>query len=225
MGCSLIIREKEGIRWLEFEQLQAFPQLKHGVILNPNGEQHITSLTGWHQQVIGEQCHGTHVSLIENVPQSKVPTCDGLITSLKNVAILTRHADCQAVLIYDPIQEIVANVHCGWRGSVGNILSKVIEQLPSHPADLLVCISPSLGAHAAEFINHESELPEHFHPFQTKPNHFNFWEISKHQLKRLGVLDQHIEIAQMCTYTDLRFFSFRRDRTQKRHVSFIGQGG
>ena len=222
MGCPLILREKDGIQWLEFEQFQEFPHLKHGVILNPDGEQHIEALTGCNAQVIGDQCHGTHVSLIQDLSQTKIQACDGLMTSLKNVAILTRHADCQAVLIYDPVKKVIANVHCGWRGSVGNIIAAAITKMPSCPEDLHVCISPSLSAQAAEFINHESELPEHFHRFQTKPNHFDFWEISKHQLTSLGVLDHHIEIAQMCTYADLQFFSARRDRTQKRHISFIG---
>jgi len=98
---------------------------------------------------------------------------------------------------------------------VQNIYAKTIQKLTelgSKPKDLLVCISPSLGPEKAEFINHKTELPESFLPFQVKENYFDFWEISKWQLEEAGVQEKNIEIARICTFCDEKdFFSYRRD--------------
>ncbi|MFO7628638.1 MAG: cytochrome c biogenesis protein ResB [Prochlorococcaceae cyanobacterium] len=62
-----------------------------------------------------------------------------------------------------------AAVHCGWRGSVQNILPQVIkvmaENYATAPADLLAVISPSLGPCCAEFVNYRRELPPAFEQF------------------------------------------------------------
>ena len=136
------------------------------------------------------------------------------------------HADCQVAIFFDPVKKVVANVHCGWQGNVQNIYAQVIQHLEaeygSAVEDLLVCISPSLGPENAEFINHRSELPSSFYPFQIKPNYFDFWEISKMQLKKAGVLGHHIEIAQMCTFSGEKdFFSHRRDKETGRNGTVV----
>lgn len=137
-----------------------------------------------------------------------------------------RHADCQAALLYDPVQKAIGNVHCGWRGSILNIYEEVVMQMNalygSQPRDILVCISPSLGPMAAEFIHFKKELPESFWKYQVKPTYFDFWEISKRQLLEVGILEKNIEIAGMCTYTNQKdFFSYRRNKLTGHHGTCI----
>lgn len=134
------------------------------------------------------------------------------------------HADCQVALFYDPIQHAITVTHCGWRGSVQNIYQESIAAMRSlygtKAENLLVGISPSLGPSASQFIHYQRELPESFYPFQVKPLYFDFWAISKWQLRECGVLPHHIEIAEICTYSHPEdFFSYRRIKTSGRHAT------
>jgi len=38
-----------------------------------------------------------------------------MITDLAGVALLVKQADCQAVILYDPVRNVISNIHCGWR--------------------------------------------------------------------------------------------------------------
>ena len=150
---------------------------------------------------------------------------DALITHEIGVALPILHADCQAAIFYDPITGAIANAHSGWRGSVQNIYGEVVKRLikmGSRPENILVSISPSLGPTCAEFVHFEKELPKEFHHFQVNPFYFDFWEISRMQLTALGILETHIEIAEICTHThEKEFHSYRRDKTEKRNATVI----
>lgn len=168
------------------------------------------------------QVHGRHVA--EVATSGTTASCDGMMTRVSNLALLVQHADCQASLFYDPIHHALATIHCGWRGSVQNIYQETVDKMralySSNPADILVCISPSLGPDAAEFINFQKELPEHFWPFQIRPTYFDFWEISRWQLSQAGILPHHIEIAGICTYKETEdCFSYRRLKRSGRHAT------
>jgi YfiH family protein len=253
----MILQEKEGVQWLEFEQLRQFPHLVHGVFLRKGGVSEKSSLAslnvggrvndlpehvtmnrkkireclGMKTLVIGDQRHEFHIHKIFDIePKEEIflpYSADGLFTTLKDVLLATYHADCQVGLFYDPKREVIANIHCGWRGNVQNIFGKTVEmlqqQMGSNPKDLLVCISPSLGPSHAEFIHYEKELPASFYPYQTQPTYFDLWEISYQQLRSSGVRGEHIEIARMCTYSQPElFFSYRREKDTGRNATVIG---
>ncbi|HPE84758.1 MAG: peptidoglycan editing factor PgeF [Chlamydiia bacterium] len=237
----MIEKEKEGLKWLEFEQLQPFVEIKHGVFLRSPPFDDRTVLTpqknaaekllGHPFLVLGKQVHKDHVAAIDVKPAQllRVEMCDGCMTSKKEVGLLVRHADCQAVIFYDPVCQVIANVHCGWRGSVQGILPKTVRQMEKRygcrPGNILVCISPSLGPNAAEFRNYQDELPETFYPFQIRPTYFDFWEISRFQLKQTGILDGNIEIAKLCTYSDpSRFYSYRQHKQCGFHLTCVSLG-
>ena len=165
------------------------------------------------------QMHGTNI--VEVNSGGKTAHCDALVLSKPNTAVLIKHADCQAAVFYDPVTKLAAAVHSGWRGSVQNIYKAVVEHLQMRhrckPENLLVGISPSLGPQAAEFRNYRDELPEHFYKFQVAPTYFDFWAISRYQLEATGILSDHIEIAQRCTYSEPNtFFSHRRSKERER---------
>lgn len=253
----MILQEKEGIQWLEFELLKQYSQIVHGVFLRKEGVSQKKSLTslnvggdscdlqnnikinrqsireclGVKSLVTGDQRHEDHILEVDQVSDADdifiEESSDGLFTKLKNIGLATYHADCQTGLFYDPKKEVIANVHCGWKGNVKNIFGNAVmrlqEKLGCDPKDLLVCISPSLGPSHAEFINYERELPKEFYPYQIAPTYFDLWEISYQQLRAAGVRSDHIEMARICTYENKeQFFSYRRERPTGRNVTVIG---
>ena len=139
---------------------------------------------------------------------------DALITRQPGLGLMIQQADCQAILLFDPLTPAVAAIHCGWRGSVLNIIARTIRAMTdafhTKPAHLRAFISPSLGPCCAEFINYRTELPSAFHRFQVRTNHFDFWQISRLQLSDAGAKPENIDQAGICTACSPDYFSYRR---------------
>ncbi len=152
--------------------------------------------------------------------------CDAVVTNIKGLALTVRQADCQAVILFDPDVEVIANVHCGWRGNRNNILQAAVSRMRrdfgSRPDRIRAAIGPSLGPCCAEFISYKQIFPDHFRAYMDKPNYFNLWAISRHQLMEAGLRDRHIECAEICTRcrTDL-FYSYRSEKTTGRFATLV----
>ena len=178
----------------------------------------------WRSCVWGRANHGKSIATVDEKSPEEIVDVDGLLTKTPGVTLMMKHADCQVAIFYDPIHHAIANIHAGWRGSVANIYQEAIKSMKqrfgSNPADLLVCVTPSLGPDEAEFIHFQEELPKEFLPFQVRPTYFDFWAISEFQLKEEGVLPHHIEIARLSTYANSHdFYSYRRDKRTGRHAT------
>lgn len=228
----MLRKKKNGTTWLEFELLQLFPEVKHAVFLGlPLGEATIEENGPVVQELFDlkhlarlKQCHKKDIVEVEG--GGLYENYDGALTAKKEVGLLIRHADCQGTIFYDPVRHVVANVHCGWRGSVANIYQETVDQMGrrygTDPEDLIVCIGPSLGPEAAEFKHYQEELPEHFWPFQVKPLYFDFWEISRMQLMEAGVPEEQIEVAEICTFSNEKeCYSYRRNRDTFHHGTLV----
>ena len=80
------------------------------------------------------QVHGGRAAVITSPDQARLadlPEVDILVTTVPGLGLLIKQADCQAVMFYDPVNRVVANVHCGWRGQVLNILGETVRLLQS----------------------------------------------------------------------------------------------
>lgn len=182
---------------------------------------------GIERLISAKQVHGCEILSVTKRPaeDAEHPGYDALITDLPGVALMIQQADCQAIMLHDPINKAVANIHSGWRGSVQNIIGKTVRAMRheygSQPRELLAAISPSLGPCCGEFVDYRDELPEPFHSYQVRPHYFDFWAISRDQLIESGVRRDHIEIAGVCTVCDPNYFSYRRDGVTGRFASVI----
>ncbi|MDA8165029.1 MAG: peptidoglycan editing factor PgeF [Desulfobacteraceae bacterium] len=188
----------------------------------------IKTALGVERLVSCRQVHGTTVRRVERAPEEDVEleSCDALITGVPGVGLMIQQADCQAVLLHDPVAEAVGIAHSGWRGSVGNIIGATIAAMTAayrtRPADLRAGIGPSLGPCCAEFVNFRTELPPALHSYQVRPNYFDFWAISRDQLLAAGVKKENIETAGRCTVCSPEFFSYRREGRTGRFAAVIG---
>jgi hypothetical protein len=166
--------------------------------------------------VSARQIHGDRIHCLDSHPAAdlEVDGVDALVTDLPEVGIMVQHADCQAVLLFDPLRRVIGAVHSGWRGSVQNILGKtvglIVFRYHSRAEDLLAVISPSLGPCCSEFVNHRHELPPHFQRYRAGENHFDFWRISQEQLIAAGLKPASISVAGVCTSCSRDYFSYRR---------------
>ncbi len=175
------------------------------------------------------QVHGERAAVITAAGQARltdIPEVDILITTVPGLGLLIKQADCQAVMFYDPVHRVVANVHCGWRGQVRNIFQEAVSLLQdrfgSQPADLYAAVGPSLGPCCAEFRNFREEFPPHLWNYQVRPTYFDLWRLSRDQLAAAGLSPARIDLAGLCTRCGAEtFFSYRRDRLTGRQGAVI----
>ena len=179
------------------------------------------------------QVHGTEAVIISNgkvadttgTPETQ--SGDILLTDRSGIGLMIKQADCQAVMLYDPRHQALANMHCGWRGNVRGVIPEGIRQMRAvygtDPGDLLAAVGPSLGPCCAEFIHYREELPEEAWKYQVRPFYFDLWQWSMDQLLAAGVKAGNIEIAGICTScrTD-EFYSYRKEKKTGRFGSVIG---
>ena len=190
-----------------------------------------------------EQVHGTRVVVLDNKNIKRyeksrvVPRCDGLITNLKDVFLLVKTADCLPILIFDPVNEVVAAVHSGWRGTIGKIfwlaILKMNRFVGSQAKDLLVAVGPAVRSCC--FVHPtliQSKLPE-WQPFVKEEDGQKKVDLTAFvcfELAQAGVKRENIEVVEDCTVCGARWFSHfasLRGAKQKRgfFASVIGMRG
>lgn len=173
------------------------------------------------------QCHTNQVVCAANSDVDTSET-DALITNRKELAIGVLAADCVPILFFDPIHEVIGAAHSGWRGTVKNIVSKVLEKMKdeynTNPAEVLVGIGPCIQADnyavgnevAREFKKLGKDIYESC-VLQTNPTKWSvdLQGVNKSLLINSGVNESNIELIRLCTYSNSdKFFSARRDGFQ-----------
>ncbi len=240
----MIPDENNGVKFFRFSGLTGCSGVGHGVLtrnegcLENEGEMAspaernralIRRAMAGADPVFASQVHGLAVLAVgrQGDTASVAGEGDAMITDTLGKMLAIQVADCQPVLLYDPVRRAVGNIHSGWRGSVGNIIGRTVQAMTqrfgTRPGDLIAGIGPSLGQCCAEFVNYRKEIPAKYHAFRDARDHFDFWAISRLQLREAGVLEENIETGGLCTRCnqDL-FYSWRGEKTAGRFVSVIG---
>jgi YfiH family protein len=253
----MILKEKNGLSFFQFPNLAEFSDIQHGIFTRKGGYSRgpqsslnvsfgigddedavnqnrllISRCTGHKQLVFARQVHGTEIFQLRHADaeiedRNPVPTADAMITDIPGKGLAIQTADCQAVLLYDPVRQVAGNVHSGWRGSIRNIAGLTVKAMQKDfacsPCDIIAGIGPSLGPCCAEFVNYQKEIPEPLWTYRDENNCFDFWKMTRDQLIRAGVSDENICSSGICTRcrTDL-FFSYRGETATGRFASVIG---
>lgn len=178
------------------------------------------------------QVHGIHIEQVGNADKgrgaleasSAIPACDGLMTHEAGVPLTMNFADCTPLLFFDPVHDVIAISHGGWRGTAGNIAAVTLERM--HEAygtqsdAVLAAIGPAIGACCFEvgkevidqFMNlfSPSEMQELARPVGEK-YYLDLAKANKMLMLRAGIRADHLEEAHICTYCrDDLFFSYRK---------------
>jgi hypothetical protein len=178
------------------------------------------------QFVFPRQVHSDHIVVVDSPESPGTPAdTDALITNRPGIFVCVQTADCVPVLLFDPVRNVVAAVHAGWRGTVSKIAGKTVKRMQDvydcNPADILAGIGPSIHMHSYEVGREVVEAVEQsfsnysalLQPSMAKGKAFlDLWEANKTVLLEAGLQEDNIEIMGLCSYqhNDL-FFSARRD--------------
>ena len=180
----------------------------------------------------GHQVHGSRVAVVDRpgMTREELEGYDAFVTNLPGVAIGVRTADCVPVLLYDPVERVVAAVHAGWKGTVLHISKGALEamgqEFGSRPENILAVIGPSIGPDSFQV---GEEVAEKFKeagfpmdeiwsfrgPGDGTPmsggHHIDLWKANRWLLEQFGISPESIEVVGIDTFTTPSLFSARRE--------------
>lgn len=181
------------------------------------------------------QTHSVNVIRIDNpeMTREQLDGVDALITDLQDVAIGVRTADCIPVLLYDPVRRAIGAAHSGWRGTVNMIAKKTIVEMVRlfgcSPSNISAVIGPGIGFDSFQvgeevaLVFKESGFPvDRIWAFRGARaensmeggHHIDLKECVRISLVDCGVPADNIQVSDIDTYIDDRFYSARREGIQ-----------
>jgi YfiH family protein len=153
---------------------------------------------------------------------------DSFISDRPGMVCSVRTADCVPILISHRDGRFVGAIHAGWKGTAKDIVGTTIRAMKNafgaKPDDLLAVIGPSISG-----VNYEvgSEVVEAVdglnigNEWRFDDSHVDLGIANFELLKRAGIPEAQIDRIAIDTFTDERFSSWRRDKSDERQLSFI----
>ena len=180
--------------------------------------------------VLTNQVHDIKVAVIDEKDKGKgfskksdLIGIDGLLTISPGVTIVTFHADCVPIFLFEPNIRAAAILHSGWRGTLENIASNALaamRDIPGFNADRLVAaIGPSIDSCCFEvdediyrLFKNKFDNVELYTRVNDGKWKIDLKEIIKLELLSEGLQKDNIHNCGICTKCrkDL-FFSYRGD--------------
>jgi YfiH family protein len=184
----------------------AFVEKNHRFILKQLGiENRSVAMAG--------QIHSANVRWITE--PGYYPDTDALICRQKGIFLTVQTADCFPLMIYIPGSEIVAVVHCGWRGVASGIVQNVLSACDASMHEALAVIGPGIQKTCYEvgsdvFLRFDERyLVIHNDP---QKRYLDLSGVIVDILLAKGFSKDHIYCEPTCTHcaADL-FYSYRRE--------------
>ena len=183
-----------------------------------------------------------HTNIVQMVTEQNIngifENVDGLITNLKGVALVTSLADCQGILLYDPINNVIGNIHSGWKGTLNTIIENAIQLMisnyKSNPENILVYITPSIGKCCFEvdedvkdmFLDKFNCINDIYlgNKMDSKQKYYvDTKSINKKLLLNMGIKEKNIDVSSECTMCKSdKYHSYRKEKDNSgRNVAII----
>ncbi len=187
--------------------------------------------------VCASQTHSTNIRIITEADCGKgvrkekdYDEIDGLITNVPGIILCTSHADCVPIYLVDKRNKAIGLGHAGWRGTVGRISDKLLQEMNTHygtePEDVLAAIGPSICQDCYEVGDDvASEIHKCFPwrwrnllaegPIEGKYQ-LNLWEANRMTLLSAGIIEENITVTDICTYCNKDYLFSHRATNGKR---------
>lgn len=171
--------------------------------------------------VVPKLMHTARVEVVDaHNPVWGAITCDAVVTGKKNLALTVSAGDCPPVVLYDPVQEVVALIHAGWRPLVAGIIAHTVEamriQLNCSASNIKAYIGVGICRQCYEI---QEDVGSKFGIEKPANGGKMYLSLSDEINKRLldeGIRKENI-LATMectsCTDNGEKYYSWRRDRS------------
>ena len=241
---NIIHVEKNGIQYIQFKKLLEYQEkVVHAYTIGleknyrrsraGDNYKNLCNIIGadFEKLVYSNQLHTDRVEALENIKdfeQEKIQV-DGLCTNTNGLTISTINADCILFLFYDPVKNVIANVHSGWKGTLKRIavktVQKMVEEYRCNPKDIICCISPSIRKchfeveadvkklFEKEFTDIEFSSKIMEETVESKKWNIDTVLINTILLKRIGLLEENIIDSKLCSVCNKeQIHSFRVEK-------------
>lgn len=229
--------------YLQFNKLNEFKNIIHGFTLrskvkNINYDDVCSDLNLNKNYIeIKKQIHSNKIVIVND--NSLLTEVDGLITNKKNIPLFIRTADCISILIYDPVKEVIGNIHSGWRGTLQRIVVNAIatmkKEFNSNEENLIVGLFPSIGKCHFEVdedvkILFEEEfkdidIKKYINKGMIKESKQKYFidlnNINIDMIKNLKIKKKNILTTGLCTICENDKFYSHRCKDQERNLTVI----
>ncbi len=175
------------------------------------------------------QVHGTRVLHVEGTASGVQGEADAMVTSTPGVVLLTRHADCPPIVVWDREHRAVGLAHSGRSGTVANIAGSMVATMArtfrSASGELKASIGP--GVRGCCYAISEDTLSEQERvlaaPFLERRGgalYLDLHAMIASQLHRCGVNEVYGAEEAECTCCGITgYHSYRRDKTTMRFAA------
>jgi len=217
---------------MSFIKPNASPQSVLIAVSVNNGDGYIDSFfnsidMNINKAVFMNQTHSSNVKKINKLnylfyrSKNLVRNTDAMITNKINIPLVVRTADCLPIVLYCKSKNVIAVIHAGWRSIVSNIIEKtVLSMIKDFDADannIYTYIGPRIL-----MDDYEVGL-EVADKFSCKIKKGDSWFVdiageATQQLLKLGLKEENIEDSKLGTYSDERFFSYRKDKNKSGRI-------
>jgi len=166
-----------------------------------------------------KQIHSTRVVTVNDKTIDRTEEADGFVSlrdsGKKNIALGVIVADCVPLIFADKKGRGIGVAHAGWKGTKGNIASKVVLEFEKRdiPAkDILVYLGPHIGKCC---YNVPEERAKSFLLSAEKREGKWYIDLGQENVLQLmgsGIPEENIELSSVCTSdNNNEYFSYRKD--------------
>ena len=176
------------------------------------------------QLVFPRQTHTNCVAEILEIPETELKETDALVTNKTGICLCVQTADCVPILLFDPIKNVIAAVHAGWRGTVKKIAEIAVQKMEQNygtsPENIIAAIGPSISPEIYEVGDEVVEevrlsIPNAeilLHKNSSGKFHLNLWEANRQVLLQNGLQFHNIEILGECSFSESeKYYSARKE--------------
>lgn len=251
---SIIHTKDNGIEYLQFKRLLKYKdKIRHCYTLkcsdykedDGNNYRNLYKSLGldYNKLIkIKEQTHSNYIKTAHSKDDT-FTNIDGLLTNVHSLSLSLRFADCTPIYLYDTRNNIIGNIHSGWKGTVKKIstvgVKKMISEYNSNPENIIACIGPSIGKCHFEVDEDVKNIFEDTFNYMNLTNHIikkgkikngkqkYFIDtnlINRILLQDVGLLPENIIESNICTVCNSNMIhSYRADKDcSGRNTAIIG---
>lgn len=163
-----------------------------------------------------DQIHSSHVLSVDSPGKY---TGDGIFCGNRSMMLMVRTADCLPLYACDFHSGLIGMVHMGWRPALKGILHHLDIDMENSSVIAGVGLRSCCYEMGAEFRHYPAINP--FLESRGTRLYFKPIEFARVTLTALGLIPGHFYDLRICSYCGDGFHSFRRDKTERRTISFI----
>jgi YfiH family protein len=239
---DFVVRQAEGIRWLSFPPLDAFPFVLHGLTVkgqNPHAaggkktpgqllrkisrrEARLVSLSQMHR----DEC----VTITSRDQLQRRYSGDAVLTNRRDVLVSVSVADCLPIFMVNSKRKVIGMIHAGWRGTLLGIARRTLEKAKDRfgcePGEFTLLFGPYIKS-CCYRVSEGVAILFSAECMSRSPDGAPMLDLVRANLKQFagcGVKENKIFVVDECTFCEKElFYSYRRDNENAgRMIGYLG---